>query len=121
MELKEHKNMTYSKWSQFPWEKQILLIASELQRALNWLRRGDTEEAKLCYSRALELIYLAIEYLKNTSSGNRLREMLRLKEFLQGEYIKKEKSLHTCQLLLQSSLLLSPQAYNLLNPDVSGS
>ena len=47
--------------------------------------------------------------------------MLRLKELLQGEYIKRESSLHTCQLLLQSSLLLSPQAYNLLNPDVFGS
>lgn len=115
MKLKEHKDLTVEKWRKFPFYKQILMIASELQRANSWIRREDFTEVKLCYERALELIFITIENLLLCHIDNRIRELLRFKELLQEEYIKEKFSLERNQKLFSTLVSLSPESYNLLN------
>ncbi|MBI5682133.1 MAG: hypothetical protein HZC45_03035 [Deltaproteobacteria bacterium] len=86
MNLKYHKTMTKEKWRSFPFYKQILMIANELNRAGNWIEKGDFVEVRYCYERAFELLYLTIATL---SRKNKLRELVRFKETLAGLYIKK--------------------------------
>ena len=116
MKLKEHKDLTAQRWREFPFYKQILMIASELQRANSWIKRGDFNEVRLCYERALELIFLTIEVLPRNPEDNRLRELLRFRELLQQEYIKQGLSIESNQKLFSTLISLSSESYNLLNP-----
>ena len=55
MELKYHRELTIERWRGFPFFKQILMIATELNRAGKWIEAEDFHEVKRCYERALEL------------------------------------------------------------------
>ena len=65
MNLKHHKTLTKEKWSRFPFYKQIIMIANEINRAKNWIIKGDIDEVKNCYEKALELIDLTVAVLVN--------------------------------------------------------
>jgi len=87
MKLKHHKNLTPSKWKNFPFYKQILMIGSEIMRAGKWIEKNDFEEARNSYERALELLYLTIETLEDK---RKLKELLIFKEALLSLYLKPE-------------------------------
>ncbi len=81
--LKLHRNLTPEKWSKFSRSQQILMIANEINRAKNWLNKGDKKEALNAYERALELIDLTISV---TKKYNLLKELLRFREILALQY-----------------------------------
>jgi len=111
MEIKQHKTLTNKKWNRFPFFKQILMIANELNRAKNWINRGDQAEVKNCYERALELIDLTV----NACIGKKvLKELLRFREMIAEEYLKTQKNIGTNQKLLFVLLLMNKDSYNLL-------
>lgn len=88
--LKFHKDLDLEKWSKFTPTQQILMIANELNRARNWIARGDTEEVNNCYERAFELLDLtiAMKYRKNL-----VKELLRAREVLALLYLNNEKNM----------------------------
>ncbi|MGC9338059.1 MAG: hypothetical protein ACP5EQ_08275 [Candidatus Cloacimonadia bacterium] len=88
--LKFHKDLDLEKWSKFTPTQQILLIANELNRARNWIVRGDTEEVNNCYERAFELLDLtiAMKYRKNL-----VKELLRAREVLALLNLNNEKNM----------------------------
>jgi hypothetical protein len=75
--------MTVEKWGAFPLSRRLLMIASELNRAGNWIAKKDFAEVKRCYERALELTALTIETVHQKT---RLRELCRFKEMLARLY-----------------------------------
>ena len=111
MILKHHKTLTEEKWSQFPFYKQIIMIANEINRAKSWIIKGDSEEVKNCYEKAMELIDLTVAVLVNKKV---LREFLRFREVLAGEYINNQKKLEINRKLFFVLLSLNKNSYNLL-------
>ena len=80
-----HTGLTSDKWKLFSIDKQILMIANEMDRAKNWIEKKDFEKVSHCYERALELVDLTVECSKNT---NFTRELLRYREQLALAYIQ---------------------------------
>lgn len=108
MKLKYHRDLTKERWSQFPFFQQVLMVANELHRANKWIEKGDFSEVKLCYERALELLYLTIEVLQEK---RKLRELLRFKEMLALLYIKKKPLLLENKGLEKVLILLDKESF----------
>ncbi len=75
--------------------EQMANIGSEVERALKWREKNNLEYSRLAFERSLELLDFTIQDEKNNS---KLRELLRLREFLadyftfENEYGSTEKS-----------------------------
>jgi hypothetical protein len=67
------------RWREFSLVDQLANVGSEVERALNWLNKGNPEYSRLAFLRALELLNLTIADPKHR---NRLRELTRLREAL---------------------------------------
>lgn len=111
--LKFHKTLTPEKWSRFSSSQQILMIANELNRAKNAFLREDDEETKECYERAFELLDLTISVSHNR---NKRKELIRFREVLGFDYLKKQKDVSRITALTKAIIFLDKDAYNLLNP-----
>ncbi|PIU65758.1 MAG: hypothetical protein COS84_06505 [Armatimonadetes bacterium CG07_land_8_20_14_0_80_40_9] len=109
--LKLHKNLDREKWGTFDKSQQILMIANELNRAKNWIIKGDLEEVINCYERAFELLDLTISL---TTRKNLLKELLRFREMLAVQYISKQKDIALNQKLFNVLLSLDKDSYNIL-------
>lgn len=109
MNLKHYKNLTPLKWEKFPFHKQILMIGTEILRAGKWMEKCDDEEVKNCYERAIELVFLTIEVLKEK---NKLREILRFKEALLSLYLK--NNIEENKNLFKVLMLMSKETENLI-------
>jgi len=112
MALKHHKTLTPEKWSGFAFSKQIIMIANELNRAGNCLAKNDGAEARLCYERAFELLYLTISTLKDY---RKLKELLRFQEMLAYLYTNTEAAIKENSALLKVLISLDKDSYALLN------
>ena len=75
----QHKELASGRWKALSLSEQIANIGSEVGRALNWQRKGNTEYCRKAASRALELLDLSLESAK---SYPRLKELARLRETL---------------------------------------
>lgn len=111
MVLKYHKTLTEEKWQQFPFHKQILMIANELNRAKNWIIKNDPQEVKNCYERAFELIDLTAAVSTNR---NLLKELLRFREIFAKLYLEKRVNGEMNRKLFDVLLLLNKDSYNTL-------
>jgi hypothetical protein len=105
--LKFHKHLA-GRWQSFPVDQQILMIANELQRAGGWIRKRDREEAARAYERAFELVDLLVEYADNK---NLTREVLRWREVLAAEYVRREYRERENEKYLFTVLTLNSHAY----------
>lgn len=115
MMLKYHKTMTKDKWRSFPFYKQILMIANEINRAGKWIEKGDFIEVKSCYERAFELLYLTIADSRvGCAHQNRLRELARFKEALAGLYVKELPIVKENALLLKALVSMDKDSFLLI-------
>ena len=110
-ELKHHKSLTLEKWSGYSRGQQILMIANELNRAGNLLKKKMMSEVKNCYERAFELVDLTTIDIK---WKRRLRELRRSREVMAELY--QDKILHPNKnLLLYDTLIkMNIEAYNMI-------
>ncbi len=108
--MNQHKSMTLERWSFFSKGQQILMIANEINRVKNILLKNNSDDINSSYERALDLIDITVQDLK---WGNNLKEILRCREFIGMLYFERNSYLNN--LLLHNLLLLSPDAYNMLN------
>lgn len=88
------------------------MIANELKRAGNWLEKNDPAEAKLCYERSFELLFLTVSLLKGR---NRLRELLRFREALAGFYAGNSYTVNDNSILFEVLLTLDKDSFALLH------
>ncbi|MBN1354464.1 MAG: hypothetical protein JW994_07330 [Candidatus Omnitrophica bacterium] len=75
----QHKKLAEGRWAEMPLCEQMANVGSEVNRALNWRKKGKIDFSKKAVNRALELLELTIEHAKKYS---RLKELLRAKETL---------------------------------------
>ena len=110
--LKLHKNLTPERWQTFSKGRQILMIATELSRAKNWIEKKQNFETNQCYERAFELIDLTVE---DSKWKNGLKEILRFRELLAELYLQNNKNAKMNQSLYDILLTLSVESYNMLH------
>ncbi len=112
MNFRFHKTLTLEKWKTFPFSRQILMIANELNRAGNWIMKSDPSEVKNCYERAIELIWLTVEALENK---RKLRELLRLRGLVAYSYLFPPALASENQKMTNVLLTLDPEAFKILH------
>lgn len=89
------------------------MVGCELNRAKNWIVRNDFQEVRLCYERALELLYLTIA---STKKKTRVHELTRFKEVLSGLYLEEVPSVEKNTKIYNTLISLSSESYSLLHP-----
>jgi hypothetical protein len=91
----QHKELASGRWEKLTFLEQMANIGSEVERALNWQKKNNTDYSQKASERALELISLTI---RNVKSYARLKEMTRMKEaiadyfFGSNQFMSTEKS-----------------------------
>lgn len=73
----EHKNLAAGRWNSLSFFEQMANIGSEVERAIKWREKANTEYSQMAFERALELLDLTIADQKNSK---KLRELTRLRE-----------------------------------------
>ena len=73
----QHKDLAAGRWSQLSFIEQMANIGSEVERALNWRVKKNTDYSQKAFERALELIDLTLDNDKNYTH---LKEIARMRE-----------------------------------------
>jgi hypothetical protein len=73
----QHKDLAAGRWSQLSLLEKMANIGSEVERALNWRVKKNTDYAQKAFERALELIDLTLDSDKNYAH---LKEVARMRE-----------------------------------------
>lgn len=73
----QHKNLAAGSWKQLSFIEQMANIGSEVERALNWRIKKNTDYAQKAFERALELIDLTLDNDRNYAH---LKEITRMRE-----------------------------------------
>ncbi|MDP8227780.1 MAG: hypothetical protein P9L89_09110 [Candidatus Celaenobacter polaris] len=105
-----HTHLTSEKWKSFSLDKQILMIANEINRAKNWIDKKDFEKVLNCYERAFELIDLTVDSSKNKSLVN---ELMRFRELIATEYVQRVNNEKKNSELFKVLLSLNLESYNI--------
>ncbi len=75
----QHKELAGGRWFELSLLEQMANIGSEVERAIKWKNKNNSEYSWRALERALELIDLTVADKKNRS---RLKEILRMREAL---------------------------------------
>jgi len=75
----QHKQLASGRWNQLSFVEQMANVGSEVERAINWKNKNNTDFSRRAFERALELVDLTIADIKNRK---RLREIVRVREAL---------------------------------------
>ena len=71
--------MSPERWRNLSFFEQMANIGSEIERAILWRKKENTEYSQLAFDRALEFLDLTVDDAKNKT---KLRELFRLREVL---------------------------------------
>ncbi len=74
-----HPSLAAGRWRKFSLMEQLANVGSEVERALNWRKKGNHDYSRMALERALELLNLTIADPRHRS---RLKEMTRMREAL---------------------------------------
>ncbi len=92
----QHKELAAGRWQRLPLADQMANIGSEVERALNWRAKGNAAYSLLAAERALELMDLTLDSVKELP---KLKEVARVRETLvdyffgENEYGSTEEAL----------------------------
>ncbi len=79
----EHKELAAGRWYKLTFFEQMANIGGEIERTLLWKTKGNAEYSSRAFERALELLDLTIEDIRNRT---RLKELLRVREALADHF-----------------------------------
>src|SRR6185295_7251377 len=91
----QHQELAAGRWAQFSFVEQMANVGSEVERALNWKAKKNSEYSKKAFERALELLDMT---LGDRGNSARFREVARVREALvdflagQNEYSSTEEA-----------------------------
>lgn len=80
----QHQQLASGRWHSMTFFEQMANIGSEVERAIKWRNKNNTEYCQMAFDRALELLDLTISDPKNRKH---LKELLRLRETLADYFI----------------------------------
>lgn len=75
----QHAELAAGRWRQLSFLEQMANVGSEVERALKWKEKNNSDYSAKAYERALELLDLTLESQKE---GARLKEVARVREAL---------------------------------------
>lgn len=79
-----HKDLSAGRWFTFSFVEQFANVGSDVERTVQWKKRGNTEYSKQALERALELLDLTISDPKNKA---RLKEIVRVRDMFADHYM----------------------------------
>lgn len=105
--MTQHASLTPERWSAFPLDQQILMIANEMHRGTKALVSGEARSLRLCYERILRLVDLTVVVKPRPTLR---RELLRWREVVAALYAaaRPEHAEHVAA--LRVLLLFTPAA-----------
>jgi hypothetical protein len=99
----QHASLTKERWAAFDRDRQVLMIANEMNRASRLFGPADRQRLANAYERVLRLADLTVEVQPSRSLR---RELLRWRELAGTVYLEPDEALHRA--LLRALLLLTP-------------
>ena len=75
----QHKELAKGRWNEMSFCEQMANVGSEVNRALNWRKKGKDDFSEKAIRRAFELLDLTIHPAQKYS---RLKELFRVRECL---------------------------------------
>ena len=79
-----HKELTAERWYQFSLFEQLANVGTDIERAIQWKKRGKEDDSQKALERALELLDYTIFDPKN--KGSKRRELCRVREALKDYF-----------------------------------
>ena len=79
-----HKDLAAGRWFTFSFVEQFANVGSDVERTVQWKKRGNVEYSMQAFERALELLDLTISDPKNKS---RLKEIVRVRDMFADHYM----------------------------------
>lgn len=79
-----HKELAAGRWFKLSLIEQLANIGCDVERTIQWRKKGDFELSRKAFERVLELIDLTVADPKNKK---RLREILRTREALVDHFV----------------------------------
>ncbi len=105
--MSQHGGLTEERWAEFDLDRQILMIANEMNRASALVEVGDEARAKNCYERVLRLTDLTVR----TQTRSTLRgELLRWRGLIAELYVSDGLHPNEHREAFRSLLYFTPQA-----------
>ena len=101
--MTQHASLTLERWSLYPRDQQLLMIANEMNRAGRLFGAQDRVRLANAYERVLRLADLTAEAQPSRSLR---RELLRWRELVAALYLEPDERQHRA--LLRALLLLTP-------------
>lgn len=101
--MTQHASLTSERWASFDRDRQILMIANEMNRASRLFGPDDRARLANAYQRILRLADLTVEVQPSRSLR---RELLRWRELAAGVYLEPDAEVH--RQLFRALLLLTP-------------
>lgn len=77
--MRLHKNLTPEHWFSFSLIEQLANVGSDIERTIQWKKKGNIAYSQQAFERALELLDLTIADPRHLK---RLREIVRTREAL---------------------------------------
>lgn len=79
-----HKDLASGRWFTLSFVEQFANVGSDVERTVQWKKRGNTEYSQQALERALELLDLTIADPKNK---RRLKEIVRVRDMFADHYM----------------------------------
>lgn len=80
----KHRELASGRWQELSLSEQLAHVGSEVERALSWRRKGNSEYSWQALERALELLHFTIS---DPRHKGRLKELTRLREVLLDDFV----------------------------------
>src|SRR5271170_6568926 len=80
-----HRGLADGRWFKLSLVEQLANIGSDIERTIFWKKKGELEESRRAFERALELLDLTKVDPKNR--GARLKEICRTREALVDHFV----------------------------------
>ena len=105
--MTQHAGLSEEQWAPHGRDRQILMIANEMNRAGKLSRADDTERRRNAYARVLRLTDLTVAV--NGAHGLR-RELLRWRDLVASLYLQDQPDARAHRSALGALLLLTPES-----------
>ena len=106
--MTQHASLSPERWSAFPRDQQLLMVANEMNRAARFAGTEDLPSLRRCYERVLRLVDLTVEV--NAERSLR-RELLRWRDLIAELYLAQSPQPALHRAAFQAFLQLSPATY----------
>jgi len=79
-----HKSLASGRWLELSLVEQLANVGTDIERTIQWKKRGSLDDSQKAFERAFELLGLTIADPKNRK---RLKELVRVREALADYFV----------------------------------